>query len=101
MLDAAFAQEAAPLIVAGVERNIALFKDVFVHAERIAGTVSGSFDTIGDRLLPEQCWKVVQDINRKQEAGAIQTLENAVAGYDQDILCPAYSAKIFRSIRQR
>jgi hypothetical protein len=82
-VDSAFAtyakEEELPLIVGGVDRQIAFFQEVSEFKSTIAGTLTGNFDRAAVHELSPQVWPIVQSVREAQRAEALQDLENAIS----------------------
>ncbi|MBW4554130.1 MAG: hypothetical protein KME35_23955 [Aphanocapsa sp. GSE-SYN-MK-11-07L] len=81
-VDSAFSSyaqdEALPLIVGGVDRQISFFQEVSQHASAIVGSLSGNFDRATLHELTPQVWAIVQSVREAQRTDALQELEAAV-----------------------
>jgi hypothetical protein len=71
--------EALPLIVGGVVRQVSFFQEVSRHASAIAGTLGGNLDkaTLPELTLP--AWEVVQTVRAAQRLDALQALDDAIS----------------------
>jgi Bacterial archaeo-eukaryotic release factor family 3 len=81
-VDSAFSSyaqdEALPLIVGGVDRQISFFQEVSQHASAIAGTLSGNLDRATIHELTPQVWAIMQSVRETQQTDALQELAAAV-----------------------
>ena len=81
-VDSAFASYAKddqlPLVVGGVDRQIAFFQEVSQHTSAIAGTLTGNFDRSPLHELAPHVWAIIQDVREAQRLEALQELDNAM-----------------------
>jgi Bacterial archaeo-eukaryotic release factor family 3 len=77
--------DALPLIVGGVERQVSFFQEVSQHTQAMsttgyayAGTLSGNFDRATISELTPQVWSIVQSVRERQQADALQLLDDAM-----------------------
>lgn len=84
-VDAAFTQAAAadplPLVVVGVDRYLAFFKEVSANTKHIVGTVTGSHGKTPAHRLAKLVWRPVQEHFAAQRAQALGEMEQAVAAH--------------------
>lgn len=81
-VDSAFStyakEEALPLIVGGVDRQISFFREVSQYSSLIAGTLTGNFDRASIHELTPQVWSIVQSVRKAQQTSALQELDQAM-----------------------
>ena len=70
-----------PLIVAGVERNLAFFREVTKHADAICGMLSGNYDQTSPSDLGKLVWPVFEVGATRVRAEALVTLDDAVSAH--------------------
>lgn len=75
----AMAADPLPLIVAGIDRNLAFFREVTQHEDALAGTVTGSFERTPLHELATLAAPVVQDALRHHRDEQLEALERAVS----------------------
>ena len=82
-VDTAFTEyaqdDSLPLIVGGVVRQVSFFQEVSQHASAIAGTLGGNLDKATLPELAPQTWEIVQSVRQSQQAGALQSLDDAIS----------------------
>ncbi|MEX0269635.1 hypothetical protein AB3R30_10860 [Leptolyngbyaceae cyanobacterium UHCC 1019] len=82
-VDSAFTEyaqdEALPLIVGGVVRQVSFFQEVSQHTSAIAGTISSNFDKATVSELSPQMWEIVQTVRVEQRVAALQALDDAIS----------------------
>jgi len=83
-VDAAFgevlAAEPLPLVVTGVVRYLAYFREISAHAGAIVGTVTGSYDQTLPHDLAALVWPTMQEYLAQQQQRALDALAEAVDG---------------------
>lgn len=81
-IDAAFGKMAAtnrlPLILAGVDRNLAFFNEVSANKNLMAATLTGSHDKSPAHELAKLVWPLMQEHLARQRREVLQELEAAV-----------------------
>jgi hypothetical protein len=87
-VDAALAaidrEDELPLVVVGVDRHLALFAEVAGSAERLLGTVKGSYDKRGAHELGRLAWEVAQQGLAARREAVLGELAQAV-GHDKAV----------------
>lgn len=82
-VDAAFkpfiAEDALPLVVVGVDRYQAFFKEVTSHGEAIISTITGSHDKTSAHELGKLVWPLVEANLRERRRQALADLDKAVS----------------------
>lgn len=82
-VDSAFAgyaqDEALPIVVGGVDRQISFFREVSQHARSIVGSLSGNFDKATVHELAPQVWSIMQTTRKEQQADALRSLDAAMS----------------------
>ncbi|PSB18589.1 hypothetical protein C7B65_14945 [Phormidesmis priestleyi ULC007] len=71
--------EALPLIVGGVVRQVSFFQEVSQHTPAIAGTLGGNFDKATISEITPEVWSIVQTVREAQRVDALQVLDNAMS----------------------
>jgi len=74
------AAEPLPLVVTGVERYLAYFREVSAHAGAIVGTVIGNYDQTLPHDLAALVWPTMQEYLARQQQQALDALAAAVDG---------------------
>jgi hypothetical protein len=81
-VDAAFRQvaaaEALPLILAGVDRNLAFFNEVTAHKNLIAAALTGSHDKTPAHELAKLVWPFMQAHTRSERLEVLKVLSAAI-----------------------
>ncbi len=67
-----------PLIVVGVDRYLAFFKEVSEHKDAISATLEGSHDSTPEHELGELVWPVVKQALAKERQKYLDELDQAV-----------------------
>lgn len=68
-----------PLVVVGVDRNLAFFNEVTNHAGAVLGTLQGAHDKTSSHELGKLVWPLVQAKLAEQRAEVFQELDRAVS----------------------
>ncbi|MBC9932843.1 hypothetical protein [Chitinophaga qingshengii] len=74
------------IIIAGPEKDIALFREVTGHTQRIIGEIPGNYSHLPLKKLEEKCWDTIRAWTDKQEATSLSQLlgktwpENIIEG---------------------
>ncbi len=77
-LSEALAADPLPLILVGIDRYLAFFREVTRHNNSIAGTLTGSHDKTSPHELAKLVWPIAREsIFEKRKAEALQALNNA------------------------
>ena len=71
-------EDALPLIVGGVDRQVSFFQEVSQQATAIAGTLSGNFDKATISELTEPVLAIMKTVRETQRASAMQDLDTAI-----------------------
>jgi hypothetical protein len=71
-------EERLPLVVAGVDRYLAFFREVSRHTADIAGTVEGNYDTASEYEIARLVWPVMQNYLAGQRTETLTRLDAAV-----------------------
>lgn len=71
--------EPLPLIVVGVDRNLAFFDEVSSNEQWIVGTLTGSHDSTSPAELAKLVWPLVNDSLAQKRQEALQELDEAVS----------------------
>jgi hypothetical protein len=79
-LGEAMAAEPLPLVITGVDRYLAYFREVSAHAGTLVGTVTGNYDRTLPNDLATLVWPVMQEDLARQQQQALDTLAAAVDG---------------------
>ncbi|MGC9454956.1 MAG: hypothetical protein ACP5HU_08825 [Phycisphaerae bacterium] len=66
-----------PLVLAGVEADRAMYRDIDRYPDTVADGVSGNVELLSDDELRKKAWEVVEPLFRKREAAAIETYQQA------------------------
>jgi hypothetical protein len=74
------AQDPQPVILVGVDRNLAFFQEVTAHGSHIAGAVAGSHDKTSAHELGKLVWPLVQAHKAQTRNQALERLGTAVGG---------------------
>ncbi len=81
-VDAAFGQisaaEALPLILMGIDRNLAFFNEVTAHKNLIAATLAGSHDKTPAHELAKLVWPLMQEHTRSERQKMLKDLGVAI-----------------------
>lgn len=67
-----------PLIVVGVDRYLAFFKEVSEHKDAISATLEGSHDSTPEHELGELVWPVVKQALAKERQKYLDELDQAI-----------------------
>lgn len=78
--DAHWKEDQIPLVVAGVEPHLAMFRQVSQHSDHIIATLLGSYDETPVHELGEKAWEVVQQALDQRRRTYLEKLEEAVSG---------------------
>jgi hypothetical protein len=76
--DAFQGEEKLPLVVAGVDRYLAFFREVSRRPDDIAGTVEGNYDSASEHEMAQRVWPVMQHYLAQRRAWALERLNAAV-----------------------
>jgi hypothetical protein len=68
-----------PLVVVGVERNLAFFREITRHADAIVGLLAGNHDTTPPDKLGKLVWPVFETGATRLRMEALVQLDNAVS----------------------
>ncbi|MCS7155141.1 MAG: hypothetical protein NZ993_04975 [Bacteroidetes bacterium] len=79
-LGRAAATEAQPLVVFGVDRWIALFREVSAHSSWIVATLSGSPDHESEHELAQKSWRAVLQQMEEEQRRLVQEWREAPPG---------------------
>lgn len=79
-LGAVLVADPLPLVVTGVERYLAFFREVSAHAHQIVGTVTGSYDQTLPHDVAALVWPEMQGYLARQQQVALDALIAAVDG---------------------
>jgi hypothetical protein len=71
-------EEKLPLVVAGVGRYLAFYREVSRSPDDIAGTVEGNYDHATEHEMAQPVWPVMQDYLAQRRADALERLDAAV-----------------------
>lgn len=74
------AEEQLPLVVAGVDRYLAFYREVSRRTDDIVGTVEGNYDAASEHELAQRVWPVMQESLARRRAEALERLDTAVGG---------------------
>lgn len=74
------AEDPLPLIVTGVDRYLAFFREVSTHTRQIVATVTGSYDQTLPHELAALVWPAMQTYVTQQQETALAALAAAVDG---------------------
>jgi len=72
------AEDKLPLVVAGVERYLAFFREVSRHTADIAGTLEGNYDKTSEHDLAKLVWPILETSMAARRAQALERLDAAV-----------------------
>ncbi len=82
-VDAAFKEfmsdDELPLVVAGVDRNLAFFQEVSNHTSSIIGTLKGNYDYTSTHELTELVWPLVKANRTVQVEEVLSELDAAIS----------------------
>jgi hypothetical protein len=74
-------EDALPLALAGVTRNLAFFSEVSRHTDLIFATLEGSYDRTPAHELAQRIWPLAQDGFAARRQRALVDLEEAVGAH--------------------
>lgn len=77
-LEKVMGQEALPLVLAGVDRNIGFFNEVSKCKEHVIGVINGSHDRTAARELGELVWPVAREGFLQRRRQMLEQLDNAI-----------------------
>lgn len=77
-LGEALRQDPLPLIVVGVDRNLAFFDEISANKSYIAGTLQGSHDSTTPPELAKLVWPIVQDHFAAQRTSILEKLGDSI-----------------------
>jgi hypothetical protein len=72
------AEEKLPLVVAGVDRYLAFYREISRSPDNIAGVVEGNYDHATEYEVAQPVWPVMQDYLAQRRAQALERLDEAV-----------------------
>lgn len=72
-------EDPLPLVVVGVEKYLAFFREVTDHASHVVATVPGNYDKASAHALGKVVWPHVEHYLAQQRAEALMRLEKAVS----------------------
>jgi hypothetical protein len=82
-VDAAYGQIAAgdeaPLVVTGIDRNLAFFNEVSAHTDQIIATLSGSYDKASAHELANLVWPLAQSGLARRRQKSFGELDAAIS----------------------
>jgi Bacterial archaeo-eukaryotic release factor family 3 len=82
-VDAAFREfmtdDELPLVVAGVNRNLAVFQETSSHTSSIIGTLQGNYDKTSTHELAEMVWPLVKANRAVQVEEVLSELDAAIS----------------------
>jgi hypothetical protein len=70
-----------PLVVVGVERNLAFYREVTCQSEAIAGMLAGNYDQASPSALGKLVWPVFQSGATLRKTEALVQLDDAVGAH--------------------
>ena len=71
-------EEKLPLVVVGVDRYLAFYREVSRYSDDIVGTVEGNYDHASEHELAQLAWPAMQDYLARRRADALERLDAAV-----------------------
>jgi hypothetical protein len=71
-------EDTLPLVVAGVDRYLAFYREVARASNAIAGTVQGNYDHASEHEIAQLAWPVMQDYLAQRRMDALGRLNEAV-----------------------
>lgn len=71
-------EDKLPLVVAGVDRYLAFFREVSRHTTDSAGTLQGNYDTSSEHELARLVWPVMEEYLARRRTEALERLDTAV-----------------------
>src|SRR5262249_7873308 len=71
-------EDKLPLVVAGVDRYLAFYREVSRSPDDIVGTVDGNYDHATEHEIAQLAWPVRQDYLAQRRMDALQRLNEAV-----------------------
>jgi Bacterial archaeo-eukaryotic release factor family 3 len=72
------AEDKLPLVVAGVDRYFAFFREVSRHTADIAGTLEGNYDASTEHEIAQLVWPIMQTWMTQRRSEALERLDAAV-----------------------
>ncbi|MFO7924329.1 MAG: hypothetical protein R6U58_11615 [Bacteroidales bacterium] len=82
MVDKSFVQihnqHPMPLVIAGVEKNIALYREISGLPDKIITAMEGNYDNISSYELAQIVWPKVKEIMAQQRKEALKNLDKAI-----------------------
>jgi len=73
-----YVSDGSPILIAGIEREIADFEHISQHATRIAGTIGGNYDVDAIHPLAETAWGKIKEYVRDTNNKLLVTLEEYI-----------------------
>jgi len=67
-----------PLILGGVDRQIAFFKEVSAYQGEVAGTLTGNYDRATLAELAPDLWAIAQTVRQQRHDDALKALDTAM-----------------------
>ncbi len=67
------------LILAGVQKNLALYREVTDHEDMIIGHLEGNYESESVHDIGKKAWEVVREKSRKERHSALNELQRAVS----------------------
>lgn len=74
-----YKEDALPIVVGGVIRQISFFQEVSQYTSRIAGTLTGNFDKAASHDIAGPAWEIMQTVRQAQRTNALQEMEQALS----------------------
>jgi hypothetical protein len=71
--------DSSRLVLAGVQKNLALYKDVADMKEIILGQIEGNYESVSAHDLGKKAWEVVRERNRQDRHNALKEIQDAVS----------------------
>ena len=68
-----------PVILVGVDRNLAFFREISAYTAHFAGALTGSHDKTSAYELGQLVWPLMQDHKREARQQALEQLGNAIS----------------------
>jgi len=79
-LGGALAAEPLPVVLMGVERYLAFFREVSAHNDRVVATIAGNYDRTLAAEIAARVWPMMQEYVAHQQQEALASLATAVSG---------------------
>ncbi len=74
-------EDPQPLVLAGVKKNLAFYKEICDNKSAVAGALEGNYEESKPHEIGKKAWPIIKNLKEKERNNIINELKNAIGAH--------------------